>query len=299
MIKKPTIIITSLGRTGTAFFALLFDHLISDGTSIHEPDILTAGQGVRGIIKQLWEVGAYYAIFKVLGQRSLVRLSDARLTGEISYADAAQNVLRQRQRFVRSRKGQVYIESSLGYYGLIDVLKETYRYHRVAYIIRDGRSWVRSFMNQGTDMLAPMYAKGRLISKIVHTWPTALEFEDDAYRSKWLDMSRFERLCWAWGKLNTYAMGTLVENPDARLFRFEDIFISKNRYKHLAELVEFATAFPQFGPLTDHTIEGSLDRQVNPSVSRFPEWNQWSTEQKQHFQATCGSLMESLGYQLD
>jgi hypothetical protein len=296
MIEKPTIIITSIGRTGTKFFAILFGDIISESTSLHEPDIFTFRQQT-GVTQQLREAGVYnLTIRKILGRWSLVSLSDARLTGKISYADAVQEVLEQRQKFVYSKKGRVYIESNLGYYGLIDVLKDVYRHHRVAYLIRDGRSWVRSFMDRGAKMLAPMYAKGKIIGKVTHNWPTASDFEDDPYQLEWPTMSRFERLCWAWTRLNEYALKTILENPNARLFRFEDIFESVDQYEHLADLVQFTATFPEGEPFTSRSLDGRLDRQVNQSADRFPEWAQWSTEQKQRFQTICGPLMERLNY---
>jgi len=301
MIKKPSIIITSLGRTGTKFFYTLFREIIPDGTSLHEPDVFNivqyreTGERIRQILKQIREAGVYNMIIrKALGKWSLIKLSDARVRGELGYTEAVQQVLSQREKFVHSRSGHVYIESSAAYYGLIDVLKDVYEHHRVAYIIRDGRDWVQSWMNWGE-----MYSKGKIRSLVAHTWPTASEIEGDPYGAKWKAMSRFEKVCWAWARLNEYALRTIQENPNARIFRFEDIFKSENRYQHLEELVQFVTAFPDAGQIVTAPLDGWLDRQIHKSSPRFPSWEKWSAEQKQQFRAICGPLMEKLGYEFD
>ncbi len=232
MIKKPSIIVTSLGRTGTLFFQALFQDIIPNGTSLHEPDYLNFGQyhgtgeRIRQVIRQVRESGVSNLIIKKsLGKWSLLKLSNARLRGELGYTEAVEQVLKQPREFVHSRSGLVYTESSAAYRGLIDVLKDVYEQHRVVYIIRDGRDWVQSKMNFGT-----MYNKGRIRRVVSRTWPTAFEFEHDPYHSKWATMSRFERICWAWTRLNEYTLDTIRGNPYARVFRFEDIFKSKDKY---------------------------------------------------------------------
>jgi hypothetical protein len=295
MIEKPTIIIASLGRTGTKFFYALFKDVIPGSTSLHEPDgfHIGRGNGVRRIIEQTREAGAYNMfIRKALGQWSLASLSHARVRGELGYAEAVRQVLSQRGQFVRSRSGSVYVESSLGCYGLIDVFKDVFARHRVAYIVRDGRDWVRSKMNR-----AQMYNRGRIRDLFAHRWPVASDFEDDCCRSEWATMSRFARLCWAWAKLNGYVLETIQKNPDARLFRFEDIFASEERYQRLADLVQFATAFPDVGRVATGSPEGWLDRRLNVSVGPFPSWEGWSPEQKEWFEVVCGPLMSRLGYE--
>jgi hypothetical protein len=301
MIEQPTIIITSLGRTGTKFFHALFEEIIPDATSLHEPDVFNivqyreTGERIRQILKQIRESGVYNMIIrKALGKWSLIELSDARVRGELGYAEAVQQVLSQREEFVRSRSGSVYVEANIGYYGLIDVLRDVYEHCRIVYIIRDGRDWIRSHINWGQ-----MYGKGKIRSMFAHTWPAASNMKDDPYRLQWKSMSRFERLCWAWVRLNEYALGTIQENPNARVFRFEDVFQSRDRYQHLADLVRFSTMFPNTETITTGSLEGWPDRQIHKSVTRFPLWEEWSTEQKGQFKAICGLLMKKLDYEFD
>jgi hypothetical protein len=303
MIEKPTIVVTSLGRTGTRFFATMLGEVLPGSTSLHEPDVFQIvihgkqrfNRSLIRIREQVGEAGlSNLLIRKATGRWSLIRLSDVRVKGLLGHEDAVRQTLQQRGRFVRSQPGSVYVESNAGYYGLIDVLGDVYRHHKVAFLIRDGRDWVRSKMNWGE-----MYGKGELRSIFAHTWPTALEIDGDPYGSRWDTMSRFDRVCWAWTRLNRYALEAIPSNPDAQLFRFEDVFRSERRYDRLTELVEFVTDLPGVEPVPAEALEGWLDKKIHGSSGDFPTWDGWSIEQRETFLAMCGSLMEELGYSLD
>jgi hypothetical protein len=291
MIRKPAIIITSLGRTGTRFFSVFFNEIIPDSASLHEPD--TFHLDLKRTLKQIRRAGVYNMVIrKALGAWSMPSLSHARVQGELAYDEAVHRVLGQRERFVRSLREGVYIESALANYGLIDVMKDVYEQHRVIYIVRNGRDWVRSKMNR-----AVMYNRGVIQRLFAHRWPDASGFDDDPCRLEWDSMTRFEKLCWAWAKLNGYALETIPRNPHARLFRFEDIFESAERYQHLADVVDFATAHLSAKSFPAESLNGWLDRRINISSSTFPSWENWTTEQQQRFDTFCGPLMDELGYE--
>jgi hypothetical protein len=306
MIKKPIIIITSIGRTGTNFFSILFEEIIQDSTSLHEPDFLKIVRyhGVleraRQIIKQAKAVGIHNLVVrKAFGQWSLVKLSDARFQGKLDYERAVQKVLKQRLEFVRSRQGTVYIESSLAYYGLIDILPEVYKHHRLVYLVRDASDWIRSWMNWGITHreYGGMYGKSKIANLLGHSWPKAYEIAGDPYGKKWAYMSAFEKLCWAWSRLNTYAIETIPKNPNARVFRFEDIFESKKRYQNLEELIQFVTTIPGVEPVPSESLDGWLNHKVQKSSDQFPAWDEWTSEQKAQFMEMCGPLMKQLEYE--
>jgi hypothetical protein len=304
MIRKPTIIITSLGRTGTKFFCTLFRELVNDGTSLHEPDVLNISQyyGTRSrlleLVQQVKESGLHNLLLrKTLGQWSLIGLSDGRVKGEIRYPEAVRRVLKQRKNFIERQPGSIYVESSIAYYGLIDVLDHVFDQHSVAYIVRDGREWIRSWMSWSTG--AGMYDKSRIRGLVAHTWPTALDIEGDPYARRWRSLTRFGRLCWGWARLNQYALDTVEKNPSARVFRFEDIFEDENRYQNLEDMLRFLTKSPEGQSPRVESLDGCLARRIHKSPDRFPAWPDWSPQHKERFAEICGSLMDALDYQLD
>ena len=291
MIEKPTIIITSVGRTGTQFFAKFFQNILDDATCLHEPDILKIGRG-ESILQQLKDSGFWNLLIrKSVSNWSLIELADQRLREKIDDKNAIKSFYAQRAHFITTKKGKIYVESNSGYYGLIDLCSQTFKNYRIIYIIRDGRDWVRSWMNWGF-----MYDKNWLLNKISHSWPTAEEVPSDSFASSWKDMKRFEKICWAWTTLNSYAIEKINYDKNAKIFLFEDIFKSHERYKNLEELVDFSISSCDYEALYLNTANGWLDQKIHKSIGDFPKWDQWSNEHKKTFDSICGKLMQDLGY---
>ena len=298
MIEKPVVIITSLGRTGTLFFAHLFDQLWPDATSLHEPDYFNFGQyegaraKLREAARQIGESGfSNLVLRKLLGQWNVVALSDGRIKGLLSCVEAAQRIRQQRAQFVASRPGRVYVESSSAYYGLLDALPLAFAQHRAVFIVRDGRDWVRSKMNWGH-----MYQKQGWQARVSYTWPTALDFPDDPWRERWLEMSRFARICWAWAKLNTFALDSLNQNQNARLYRFESLFAVEGNSQALVELVDFVGGCADVSATSAGALSSLLAQPAHQSQGTFPDWSAWDGAQRRQFAELCGPLMDRLGY---
>lgn len=300
MITRPIIVITSLGRTGTRFFAKLFRQLLPSASSLHEPDIfnfsLKHGKGVKHVVEQIRESGFQNIILKKMLKRwSLIEISDARVRGSIAHQDALRQLYKFRNEFISSRPGNIYVESSTAHYGVIDILTKVYSKHRVVFIVRDGRDWVRSWMNWGER--GGMYTKGKIRGIWAHRWPTANDFQKDPYSILWNSMSRFEKLCWAWQKLNSYALRTAALNDCAKVYRFEDIFSRDHENGHIVDLIEFATGFLELRDAVDlRSVRQSIQNRVHESSGAFPAYSDWSQKQKDVFQELCGTLMKQMEY---
>lgn len=298
MIEKPTIIVTSLGRTGTKFFAELFDNIILEATSLHEPDIfnfsLKKGKGIDYLKKQIQESDFKNLILKkALGKWSLVQISDKKFCNQISTAQAIKKLVEQRKEFIESRPGRYYIESNVGYYGLLDILPHTFVRHKAVYIVRDGRDWVASNMKWGE-----MYGKGKIRSLVAHNWPEAKDISEDEYYNKWDELSRFEKLCWAWSRLNKYAIDRINENPNATWSRFEDIFFGEHRYENLKRLIEFLTDMGHEVSMSYLPFDGWLEKKIHSNTGYYPDWANWSSFEQQSFEEICGDLMIKFGYKI-
>jgi len=295
MIEKPTIVVTSIGRTGTEFFAKLVADILPDCTSLHEPDIIKFPRGKNGFeyySQQIQRAGFWrMIILKAFGNWTLVKLSDSKFLGNLKLSDATDSLHGQRNEFISRTPGSVYVESNLGYYGLLDAIPHVFKNHKTIYIVRDGRDWVRSMMNWGE-----VYGKGMVRGLFAHKWPTAKNKKNDEYASQWDGFSRFEKLCWAWSRLNEYALSTISKNPHARLYRFENIFLDKNRYQSFNDLVSFAVSLPGIEIQRLGSINGWLEQKIHQSSSQFPAWEQWTVNQKRKFEEICGTQMEKLGY---
>jgi len=157
--------------------------------------------------------------------------------------------------FITNMPGTVYVEADLGSYGLLDAIPGAFKYHKEVYIVRDGRDWLRFMLNWGE-----VYGKKGVRNYLSHGWVTASSISEDPYAENWDRLSRFEKLCWPWTKLNRYALDSAVPNPQTRIFHVERIFLGKERYEYLGDLVEFATSLPGHG-----SCQG---------------WERWTADQK-------------------
>ncbi len=298
MIDKPSILIASLGRNGTEFFVRLFTGIMPDATCLHEPDLFVH-KGVDNRLKhyllQLRRASIWRMFFlKAAGKWTLATVSDAKFLGRISADQALRELVRQRQGLIDELPGSVYMEANLGYYGLLDIAPRAFSEHRAVYLVRDGRDWIRSHMNWGE-----VYGKRGLRKLISHKWPTPIAVEDDLYAEEWPRWSPFQRLCWAWSRLNAYALKSLSRNSRARLYRFEQVFSGDHRYQVLNELVDFATSLPGIDRKRLGRTDGWLERKFHQSTGDFPGWSEWTIAQREHFRRVCGPLMTKLGYQFD
>lgn len=295
-IEKSTILITSIGRTGTEFFSKLFADIIPDCTSLHEPDIIKF-PGVKNRLTHYYQqtrrAGIWRMIFlKLLGKWTLANLSDSRFIGTLGHSEAVKNLYGQRNAFVSRMPGSVYVESNLGYYGLLDVIPDVFEHQRTIYIVRDGRDWIRSVINWGE-----VYGKRGIRKLFAHKWPSAKDVQEDEYATQWDDLSRFGQLCWAWARLNEYALNTISKNPSIQLYKFESIFREESRYQTLGNLLDFVTSLPGITSGSLKQPEGWLEQKIHQSSNEFPGWENWQPEQKNQFEKICGPLMKRLGYE--
>jgi len=289
---KHIVIIASAGRTGTRFFGDLLSSMIPGSYSVHEPDVL------GGINRRTWQriktFGAYHMLLgRALGRTGIRNLSQKFLAGRIDRQQLAASLHRQRSAYYANIAGDPIIESYYQWYGVLPVVPLLFEHVRVVALVRDPRTWVTSCMNFGT-----YYGPRDLVSQLGFRRLDPKLAGDADYAGLWSDMSPFERLCWTWRAVN----GRLLEfseaeaNANARVFRYEDLFLSDDRGAHLADLVQFITSFAdrRFPCAFDDSV---LRQRRHASDRRsFPDWPQWSAADARRLDEICGPLMAALGY---
>jgi len=300
MIKKPTIIITSGARTGTTFFYKLFREILIDGASFHEPDrfgIKTVPEEIENLNRyqyDLWKIKKFgffnITLLKFLGKWGLLSISNNRMSNNLSIDLASKKIIKQRKKFIESFKEKIYVESSYNYYGLIDVLPNAFENHKLLYIVRDGRDWVRSHINVG------MFYNKNDFNTIFNKRITPHMLKDEEYIDKWEKMDQFEKLCWSWMRINEYAINTIKKNPYAKMFSFEKLFLGKDKYKNLNEMLDFCSSLKNYDANLDK-LNGILEKKAykNPS-NKFPHWKKWPESYKKKFNDICEPLMTELAY---
>ena len=302
MINKPSIIISSLGRTGTTFFKNFFKNNFSNISAFHEPT--TIERKSKEILSQIkfniTNFGFYNSfIKKSLGKWGFLNLSKKRILNQINNQEVVYKILEQRKKFIEKQKKNIYLESNYNYYGLLDLLPFVFKNLRIIFIIRDPRDWIRSYINlKGWYHLSDinMHLGNRLNAKM---------FKNDPYQKKWNSFSQFEKLAWAWNKQNSFAIQSLkkiqsaprVENKNVyKIFKFEDLF-SKEDNKKFKSLVDFISELDPEEKESYEKYKNSIHKKIHqPKNYKFPKWQKWTSEKAQIVDKHCGNLMRELGY---
>lgn len=292
-LNKPCIFITSLGRTGTTFFGVRMKQVIKDCTSVDEPDIIGGHETLQVMYKKIKEFG----LFRVTAGRffthaSMRALGVARQKGKLSDAEIVKSLRSARKKILNNLKTNIYLEANLQLCGLTDLLPLAFPNSRVVFIVRDPRSWVSSWMNFRRAIYSSYDVRCRINGRL-----TPHHYEDDPYKKTWKRMSRFEKLCWAWGKENSYAIKCAERTDAVNIFRFEDLFCGENSKDEMGRLLEFVSEFPN-GFRAEWSFHPELLRKKVNAVERntFPEWSEWNKEQVELLDEHCGELMAQFGY---
>lgn len=193
------VFIVSTGRTGTLFFAQLFN-LLPDIQSLHEPS------------PDFLNLAINYA-------QSLV-----------SFEAAAQEIERKRRPFCRDLKRQninFYIESNNRFFSLTHPLQRVFPDSKIIYIVRDGRDYVRSGMSRS------WYTEDDKSPRL-----RADMFPDDPYANQWNQMSRFQKIAWRWQKKDGFINRDFDKLENSIKVKFEDIFYDPER-QGLFEITRF------------------------------------------------------------
>ena len=145
---------------------------------------------------------------------------------------------------------------------------------KLFHLVRDGRPVVRSMMNRQTFTEKDSRHSGQLLPS-----------SSDPFAKAWPNMDRFEKACWLWMDTNKRLLGYNLP-----LIRFEDITQS---YEEATSQV--------FAPLGKNLPINRWQELVRMPINisnndLFPDWKDWTSEQKKTFEKICGNVMHSLGY---
>ncbi len=293
-LDKPSVFITSTGRTGTKFFAHLFNNVVPECDAFHEPGLVDYWSGGR-LLQNLPYFSLRQLTFdKLFSSRNVRGISLRRNAGTLPFETACEVLYESRGSIVDTVEAPLYVESNFQVVGLIDVLSEVFRDCRIIFVVRDGRDWVRSSYCFGGGWYGPWHLMASLdIGRL-----KAPLCARDPWKKRWAEMNHFEKNCWLWRRKNAYAVECVKNTPEARLFKFEDIFKGSDRRETVSDILDFAT--DRGGTRFEYNsqkVHEQLDRKVNRSdPGEFPGWPDWSAERVRQFQRICGGLMDDLGY---
>ncbi len=195
--RKDLVFIASGGRTGTNFFGEVLGRVIEDCHSAHEPEVLQTKDPLN-----MWRLKTFgiweMVIGRVLGVTGTRVLGTRLMLGDIDLDTAAERLRRSRARWHTRLPEHLVIESNGPIWFFSAHLETVWPGSKLIGIIRDPRTWVRSFMNHEgrydqrdrVDWFPP----GRL---------TPAKLGQTELAAQWETWGTFEKLAWEWNVVNS------------------------------------------------------------------------------------------------
>lgn len=294
-MPKKRVFVSSTGRTGTQFFAEYLNLMIEQSVSLHEPGTPWISKPKK-LLGQIRDYGPYHLFFgQASNRRSMYKLSRDFTAGDISEQAACENALNINDKVdtLYAKDAEVVVYSSGHIYGVMGLLDQLYDDCRFVFIVRDPRTWIGSALHK---IEFSLYGPIEWFFHNISLQPNC--FANDPYAAQWRKMSKFEKYCWYYNKINTLAFQQMADKPNFKVFRYEDVFLSKNKAKVFEELLSFATDF-MGGRAKCHFDPTLIDKKVDSKQSAQTAregWRSWTPEQAQMMQKHCGALMQAYGY---
>jgi len=301
IIPKKCIFITSGGRTATKFLSVLLAVSFKSCHSVQEPDIWRVDdfydfyRNKSNFIHKLIDFGFFnMTIGKLFSLGNMRSITIARQRGKIDEEEAAKRLYLLRHDYISKLKQDIYIESNLQLAGLIDIIPLVFPNSKTVFIIRDGRNWVRSYLNiQATTI----YTMSDPLFYLPHARLSAKIFPDDPFSHRWNKFSAFQRICWLWRFQTEYAIKTIKKNPNATIVKYESLFESSNEYESLNNFLKNLTKFSNnYQAEFQYNDELSGKRLHESKADRLQKWEKWPLNLVREFQEICGDLLLQQGY---
>lgn len=291
-MTKQLAFIASGGRTGTQFFGDMLSRVVSDCHSVHEPDM------VAGLSRQtlarirrfgVWHMGPG----RLLGRTGVRLQGQALLEGRIGVETCRHRLRAMRARYHAGLPESLVVESYYAWWMVAGRIDDIWPGARLAGILRDPRDWIASWLRH-----APSRRRGALSERLPPGPPHPARMGDPSAAALWPRLDQVGRLAWEWELIRRTLSDAAADNPNVRIFRFEDVFGPDRGAMH--EVARFVSDFP-FGPA--HRI-GDLDAIAgdvrNASSGRVRgtggTWQSWSDAQVAAIEQFCGPGMRALGY---
>ncbi len=290
MVKRR-IFITSTGRTATQFFAKYFSKIIDNSVALHEPGTPWVFK-TKQLLTQIRDFGVYHlTIGQGKNTHSMYKLSRDYVANDITKEQAVKNIKKINGVVDSLHDCDVFVYSSGHIYGLLDLLDETYPDSRFVFLVRDPREWIGSALKKFSYTL---YGPVELFFRKISLQPNC--FKDDPYIQNWGALSKFEKYCWFYCKLNNIVLDSMMGKQNFKVFKYEDLFLSEDKDVHFYGLLDFATNFNSGkAPFKDASkfITKRIDSQQK---KEHCNWENWTTQQAEIMMKHCGKLMQEFGY---
>lgn len=286
--QKSIVMLVSGGRTGTQFFGDRISLAISQCFSVHDPDVLSIF--LKRNFSRIRAFGFRHMVLdRVLCRAGLRSTGQLLLRGKLTDAEAIRRVRLARESYYDRIEEPLIVESNTQWLHVLELLPSIWPQAKVVVIVRDPRTWIRSWLNKGFHQRpydpARWFPPGRYTPSMVG---------DNEWESDWVRLDTFGRLAWEWRYVYSRLRKFVREHRQAEIYRFEDLFAGPLTLE-MRRLVEFAANHD--GREFSVRIPSDFGAIVkNASKGNAADWSGWSRKQRGLVESMCGELMADFGY---
>ena len=240
--EKPCIFVTAPGRAGTGFLARVLSRLVEGCHSVHEPDVLYFYRLLRIVraeaylLEKIRDFGVFQmTIGKLLTSGNLRSLGIALAKSSFPEDKAVDAIRAMRVHYISRIELPIYAESNPQLEGVFHLLPIVFPNSKIVYLTRDGRQWVRSFLNR----VPVMFWKKDLLSYLPNGRPGAHMFKDDPFYNRWYSFSQFQRLCWLWRFRIGGALRRMKRIENIKIVSYEALLEGEKRQEVFEDFHDF------------------------------------------------------------
>jgi len=255
------VFIISTGRTGTKALAEFFNSNFDSVAAYHQPSF----SRIVNVASNLYLCGK-------LNGNSLHRL-----------------VRKLKKRRIEKTPEQFYIEANSLNYGVSKILREIFDNVAIIHIVRDPRTFVRSYLNW-----VHTRTKSYIANKLTPFWQPSGVLTGEISKEEWDNFEEFQRVAWYWTFKNR-RIEQMHEGDGGYLrLRFEDIFDKAKCETNLKGLLDFIGL-----PYKDNLVSFVNSKKNVSKKSYCPPFSEWSVEKKRRLYEICAPLMREYGYTIE
>jgi hypothetical protein len=165
------------------------------------------------------------------------------------------------------------------------IMSERHANVYIVHIVRDPRTWVRSYLNWMRTR-----RKSWIANNFVPGWHPSGAFTGEMTWRAWRQLDEFQRVCWHWSYKNRLLERLFADDPRYICIHFEDLFSSQGTHL-LRETLTFV------GLPYRSEYAAMLNKPKNRSqASTLAKWDEWEPRRQQQLIEICGEQMNEYGY---
>ena len=122
----------------------------------------------------------------------------------------------------------------------------------------------------------------------------AEDIKEDEFRYHWSIMSKFEKYCWYYDKVNSFVLDKMKGKSNFRIYKHEELFNNKEVF---FDMLKFASQFDD-GFKTSFSYKEKFMKKVHSNADKrsFEAWEEWDSDMIEVFLTHCSKWMDEFNF---